>query len=199
MEIKIVAGKSSAPENIPPRTEITVKSTMLILSNPKRRQKDLAANARKIDIITVKIMAEMMFWFKICDFFNSGVKVPIWRFEPNLEPNAPNMFPLIPIAPGMRTRSPGSISRVLVIPFSRIPAIKSPIAHIKRAVNVSPKTRDTSLKKLLSLLLMVNGTWRIFKDLLETRTANLTIKFRMMCIESPILFSSFSVHFTEPP
>ena len=192
----MVAGRSSAPENIPHSTEITVKSTMLMLSNPRRMQKALAANARKIDIIMVRIMAEMMFWFKTGDFFSSGVKVPIWRFEPNLEPNAPNMFPLIPIAPGIRTRSPGSISRVLVIPLSRIPAIKSPIAHIKRAVNVSPKTRDTSLKKLVNLLLMVNGTWRSCKDLLETKTANLTIKSRMMCIESPILFSSFSVHFT---
>ena len=106
------------------------------------------------------------------DVFSSGDKVPIWRFEPNLEPNAPNIFPLIPIAPGIRTRSPGSIVNVFVIPLRRIPAIKSPIAHIKRAVNVSPKTRETSLKKLEILVLIWNGIWRIFKDLFETNTAN---------------------------
>jgi hypothetical protein len=151
----MVAGKRSAPENIPPRTEMTVKSIILILSNPKRIQKPLAANARKIDIITVRIIAEIMFWFKTGDFFNSGVRIPIWRLEPSLDPNAPNIFPLIPIAPGMRTRRPGSICRVLVIPLKKIPAIKSPIAHMKRAVNVSPKTRETSLKKLVILLFMM--------------------------------------------
>lgn len=73
----MVAGRSNAPENIPPSTEITVKSTMLMLSNPRRMQKALAANARKIDIIMVRIMAEMMFWFKTGDFFS----VPGLRYQ----------------------------------------------------------------------------------------------------------------------
>ena len=55
----------------------------------------------------------------------------------NLDAKEPKIFPRIPIAPGMITKSPGKVSRKKVI-FPRItPAIKSPIAHIKSAIRPS--------------------------------------------------------------
>lgn len=59
------------------------------------------------------------------------------KFVDSLEANEPNMFPLIPIAPGMITKSPGNVSRKNVILPNMTPAIKSPIAHIKRAIKPS--------------------------------------------------------------
>ena len=55
----------------------------------------------------------------------------------NLEANDPKMFPLIPIAPGITTKRPGNVSRKNVILPNMTPAIKSPIAHIKRAIKPS--------------------------------------------------------------
>lgn len=59
------------------------------------------------------------------------------KFVDSLEANEPNMFPLIPIAPGMITKSPGNVSRKNVILPKIRPAIKSPIAQIKRAMKLS--------------------------------------------------------------
>jgi hypothetical protein len=103
----------------------------------KRTQIPLATNAKKIDNINVNIIEDIIFSVKILDFFSSGDKIPIWRLEPNLELNAPNIFPLIPIAPGIKTKSPGNVSKKNVIFPKMIPANKSPIAHIKSAVNPS--------------------------------------------------------------
>ena len=55
----------------------------------------------------------------------------------NLEAKEPKIFPLIPIAPGITTNSPGNVSRKKVIFPRIIPAIKSPTAQIKRAINPS--------------------------------------------------------------
>ncbi|BBL62164.1 hypothetical protein MarbSA_12040 [Methanobrevibacter arboriphilus] len=61
------------------------------------------------------------------------------------------MFPLIPIAPGIITKSPGNAAKKLVIFPIIMPANKSPIAHIKRAINASLNTSFVSLKKYLNL------------------------------------------------
>lgn len=55
----------------------------------------------------------------------------------SLEANDPKMFPLIPIAPGMTTKSPGNVSMKKVILPKITPAIKSPTAQIKRDINPS--------------------------------------------------------------
>lgn len=54
----------------------------------------------------------------------------------NREANEPKIFPLIPIAPGIITKSPGKVSRNRVIFPNIIPAIKSPIAQIKSAIRL---------------------------------------------------------------
>ena len=59
------------------------------------------------------------------------------KFVDNLDANEPKIFPLIPIAPGMITSNPGNVSRKKFIFPSTIPAIKSPTAQIKRAINPS--------------------------------------------------------------
>lgn len=56
------------------------------------------------------------------------------------------MFPLIPIAPGIITRSPGNVSRKKVILPKITPAHKSPIAQIKRAIRLSLITERCSPK-----------------------------------------------------
>lgn len=180
MEINMVAGKRSAPENIPPKTDITVKSTRVILSNPIIMQNPLAINARNMDIIIVKMIAELIFWFNKFDFLSFGDRVPIWRFEPNLEPKAPNIFPLIPIAPGINTKSPGRIKKVSVILLRSKPAIKSPIAHMKRAINASLNAFDVSLRKLIILLLKNSGILIISKNRLENIINNCTIQFKII-------------------
>ena len=53
----------------------------------------------------------------------------MWRLVDNLDAKDPKMFPLIPIAPGIKTKSPGNVSRKKVILPKIIPAIKSPIAQ----------------------------------------------------------------------
>ena len=55
----------------------------------------------------------------------------------SLEANEPKIFPLIPMAPGIITKSPGNVSRKKVIFPSITPATKSPMAQIKRASNPS--------------------------------------------------------------
>lgn len=55
----------------------------------------------------------------------------------NLEAKEPKIFPLIPIAPGIITNSPGNASSKKVILPKIIPANKSPTAQIKRAIKPS--------------------------------------------------------------
>ena len=59
------------------------------------------------------------------------------RLVDSLEANEPKIFPLIPIAPGITTKSPGNVSRKNVIFPKIIPAHKSPTAHIKSAIKPS--------------------------------------------------------------
>lgn len=150
-DINIVNGSIITLEITPANSEINVKSTKLMLSNPNIIHIPLAKKAKKIESMIVKISEDNIFSDKILERLNSGDNNPMWRFVANLEPRAPNMFPLIPIAPGMMTRSPGNAAKKLVI-FPRImPANKSPIAHIKRAINASLNTSFVSLKKYLNL------------------------------------------------
>lgn len=78
-----------------------------------------------------------MLLFKSSENSNSGDIKPMWRLVDSLDANDPNMFPLIPIAPGMTTKSPGNVSRKKVILPSMIPAIKSPTAQIRSAMSPS--------------------------------------------------------------
>lgn len=106
-EINIVIGSIMIVDTKPAMNEIKTKSKMLMLSNPKSMQTPFAITASKIDNTIVKISEAVMFSLKISDLLNSGDNVPIWRWVLSLEPKDPKMFPLIPIAPGMITISPG--------------------------------------------------------------------------------------------
>ena len=55
----------------------------------------------------------------------------------NLDAKEPNIFPLMPIAPGIITKSPGNVSRKKVMFPKTIPANKSPNAQIKSAIKLS--------------------------------------------------------------
>lgn len=151
-DINIVNGNIITLEIIPANIEISVKSIKLMLSNPNNIHIPLAKKAKKIDSIMVKMREDNIFSDKILERLNSGDNKPICRFVANLDPRAPNIFPLIPIAPGIMTKRPGKAVKKSVIFPRMIPANKSPIAHIKRAVNASPNTFFVSLKKCLNLL-----------------------------------------------
>ena len=93
--------------------------------------------AKNKDNTNVKTKDENMLWFKSSENSNFGDIIPMLRFVDSLEANEPKMFPLIPIAPGIITKSPGNVSRKNVILPKMMPAIKSPTAQIKRAINPS--------------------------------------------------------------
>ena len=59
------------------------------------------------------------------------------RLVDNLEAKDPKIFPLMPIAPGIITKSPGNVSKKKVIFPKMIPAHKSPIAQISNAMRLS--------------------------------------------------------------
>jgi len=59
------------------------------------------------------------------------------RLVDNLEAKEPKIFPLMPMAPGTITNNPGKVSRKKVMRPKIIPAHKSPIAQIKRAIKPS--------------------------------------------------------------
>ena len=63
--------------------------------------------------------------------------IPRCKLVDNLDAKEPNIFPLMPIAPGIITKSPGNVSRKNVIFPKIIPAIKSPTAQIKSAIRPS--------------------------------------------------------------
>lgn len=60
------------------------------------------------------------------------------------------MFPLIPIAPGMITISPGYVSKKNSMFPKIMPAHKSPTAHIESAIRLSFKTESVSEKNSLT-------------------------------------------------
>lgn len=150
-EINIVKGSIIILEIKPPIIEIKVKSTTLMLSNSNIIHIPLAMKAKNIDNIRVKINEDNIFSDSILERLSSGDNKPMWRFVERREPRAPNIFPLIPIAPGIRTINPGKAVKKNVIFPRKIPANKSPIAHIKRAKSDSLITELVSLKKDLNL------------------------------------------------
>ena len=150
-EINIVRGNITIVEIKPAIMEIKVKSTKLILSNPNIIHIPLAKKAKNIDNSSVKINEDNIFSDNIFERLSSGDNKPMWRFVERRDPRAPNIFPLIPIAPGIRTKSPGNaVKKELIFPRT-IPAHKPPITHIKRAINDSLMTELVSLKKDLNL------------------------------------------------
>lgn len=96
-----------------------------------------ATTAKNIDKTSVKTKEENMLLFSSSENSNSGEMIPMCRLVDSLEANEPKIFPLIPMAPGIITKRPGKVSRKKVIFPKIIPAIKSPIAQIKRAINPS--------------------------------------------------------------
>lgn len=150
-EINIVRGSIIILEIRPPIIEIKVKSTKLILSNPIIIHIPLAIKAKNIDNNRVKINEDNIFSDNILERLSSGDNKPMWRFVERREPRAPNIFPLIPIAPGIRTNNPGKAVKKNVIFPRKIPAHKPPITDIKRAKSDSLITELVSLKKDLNL------------------------------------------------
>ena len=69
------------------------------------------------------------------------------RLVDSLDANEPKIFPLIPIAPGIITNSPGNVSRKNVILPKITPAHKSPIAQISNAKRLSLIIELCSLTK----------------------------------------------------
>ena len=110
-EMNIVIGSITTLEISPARNEINTKSYKLMLGKPKAMQISLATIPSKTDKTMVRIIEEIMFSARMSERLNSGDNVPIWRWVLNLEPKDPNMFPLIPIAPGIITMSPGNALR----------------------------------------------------------------------------------------
>jgi len=81
--------------------------------------------------------------------------VPTCMDVPRRLPNAPNMFPLIPMAAGIRIIRPGSSSRVSVMKPSVTPAMMSPRDEISRAVNPRVKTVLLLEKKVFTVPLIL--------------------------------------------
>lgn len=92
---------------------------------------------KNMDKTNVKTKDVKILKFNCSENSNCGDIIPMCKFDDNLEAKEPKIFPLIPMAPGIITKSPGNASRKKVILPNIIPAIKSPTAHIKRAINPS--------------------------------------------------------------
>ncbi len=136
-ETNMVIGSIIKFDIIPAIVQINMKSMTDIEGEFNRMQNILATIPKNIDKTNVKTNDEKMLLFKSSENSNSGDIRPICRLVDSLEANEPKMFPLIPIAPGITTKSPGNVSRKNVILPKMIPAIKSPTAQIKRAINPS--------------------------------------------------------------
>ena len=150
-EINIVTGNITIVEIMPPIIEIRVKSTKPILSKPNIIHTPLAKKAKNIDNIKVRINDDKIFSDNTLERLSSGDNKPICRFVESLDPKAPKIFPLIPIAPGIITNNPGNAIKKSSIFPRKIPAHNPPTAHIKRAVRDSLSTELVSLKKDLNL------------------------------------------------
>jgi len=81
--------------------------------------------------------------------------VPTCMDVPRRLPSAPNMFPLIPMAAGIRIISPGRSSSVSVMKPSVTPAIMSPSDEIRRAVKPRVKTVLLLEKKVFTAPLIL--------------------------------------------
>jgi len=116
---------------------INMKSINDIDSKLNIIQKILARIAKNKDNIIVKTKADMILLFNCSDNSNFGEIIPICKFVESLDANDPKIFPLIPIAPGIITSSPGKALRKNVMFPKIIPANKSPNAQINKAIKLS--------------------------------------------------------------
>lgn len=138
-EMNIVTGSIIAMEIIPAIRLIRIKSTISIDGNPNITQITLAIIAKNKDKNKVNTNEEKILLINSSEWLNLGSIIPICNAVDNLEAKEPKIFPLIPIAPGIRTNNPGKVSRKIFI-FPRItPAIKSPQAQINKAIRLSFK------------------------------------------------------------
>lgn len=145
-EMNIVTGSIIAMEIIPAIRLIRIKSTISIDGNPNITQITLAIIAKNKDKNKVNTNEEKILLINSSEWLNLGSIIPICNAVDNLEAKEPKIFPLIPIAPGIRTNNPGKVSRKIFI-FPRImPAIKSPQAQINKAIRLSFKILSCSFK-----------------------------------------------------
>ena len=133
----IVIGSIIKFEMIPAKTLIIIKSTTLIEGEFNKIHKNLATIAKNNDKTRVKTNDEKILLFKSSENLNFGDIIPMCRLVDNLDAKEPKIFPLMPIAPGIRTRSPGKSLRKRVMLPKITPAIKSPTAQIKSAIRPS--------------------------------------------------------------
>jgi len=144
--MNIVTGSIIAMEIIPAIRLIRIKSTISIDGNPNITQITLAIIAKNKDKNKVNTNEEKILLINSSEWLNLGSIIPICNAVDNLEAKEPKIFPLIPIAPGIRTNNPGKVSRKIFI-FPRImPAIKSPQAQINKAIRLSFKILSCSFK-----------------------------------------------------
>ena len=136
-ETNIVIGSIIKLEINPAIVQINIKSIMLIDGEFNKIQNIFATIPKNMDKTRVKTNEEKILLFKSSENLNFGEIKPMCKLVDNLDANDPKIFPLIPIAPGMTTNKPGNVSRKNVILPKIIPAIKSPIAQIQRAIKPS--------------------------------------------------------------
>lgn len=138
-EMNIVIGSIIILEIAPAITLINIKSTKAIDSKLSNKQNNLAIIAKNSDNISVNTNEEIMLLFKFFENSNLGEIIPMCRLVDNLDAKEPKIFPLIPIAPGIITSSPGNAFKKNVMFPRTIPANKSPIAQINKAIKLSLK------------------------------------------------------------
>ena len=136
-DTNIVIGSIIKFEIMPAITQISMKSVKSMDGWCSRIHNILDTTAKNKDNTIVKTNDEYILWFSCSENSNFGDIIPMCRLVDSLDANEPNMFPLIPIAPGITTSNPGNVSRKNVILPRMTPAHKSPIAQIKRAINPS--------------------------------------------------------------
>ena len=118
---------------------LKIKSTISIDGKPNITQITLAMIAKNKDKNKVNTNEEKILLINSSERLNLGSIIPICNAVDNLDAKEPKMFPLIPIAPGIITNSPGKVSRKISILPRTIPATKSPQAQINKAIRLSFK------------------------------------------------------------
>jgi len=132
--------RRTSPASTPPRTEMKMNCCMLMLSMPMAVEITLARKPIRKETTIVMIREASMFCRRMLPLRRESSNVPTCMAVPRRLPRAPKMLPRIPMAAGMRTISPGSISRVSVMKPRVIPARMSPRDEMRRAVNPMVKT-----------------------------------------------------------
>lgn len=141
--------------------------------------------AKNNDKTSVRTNEENILWFSSSENSNFADIIPMCKLVDNLEAKEPKMFPLIPIAPGIITNSPGNVSRKNVILPRIIPAHKSPTAHIKSAIRLSLMMERCSSTKSGNVEITDSGL-RIFFCLsfthITTHNHFITLSLRLLIL-----------------